>query len=334
MSSAWGNQVERWRAGINAWVTSETDTTATIRVEAVWQSVAWGYNVSNGVSAFCDCDGSDTPYVGTGGVYASRGETRTISMYTRDFTVPKTGSDRDVQCGAGVRLAGGYHDGTSRAYCTVRVSHRTWYQPHRPANFAARRSSDTSQSLTWAGDYTGLDGGYPWSGVYVDRGRDGATPSNLATLGWAATNYSDNSTEAGHRYDYRLYSYGPGDLAYFNSHVDDIARVYLEVFGITASSAPSEPEAGASGSGSTGFAGGTYRCTVDTLNVRDAPGLSGSVVASYHKNQTVVLDSWYKSRDGYIWGRYTGASSGKERYVAVGRATGKPEADDYLVRVE
>lgn len=90
---------------------------------------------------------------------------------------------------------------------------------------------------------------------------------------------------------------------------------------------------GASGSGSTGFAGGTYRCTVDTLNVRDAPGLSGSVVASYHKNQTVELDDWYKSRDGYIWGRYTGATSGKLRYVAVGRATGKPEADDYLVRV-
>ena len=238
MSSAWGNQVERWRAGINAWVTSETDTTATIRVEAVWQSVAWGYNVSNGVSAFCDCDGSDTPYVGTGGVYASKGETRTISMYTRDFTVPKTGNDRDVQCGAGVRLAGGYHDGTSRAYCTVRISHRTWYQPHRPANFAARRSSDTSQSLTWGGDYTGLDGGYPWSGVYVDRGRDGATPSNLATLGWAATNYSDNSTEAGHRYDYRLYSYGPGGTSQATDtltlYTTPIACALLEAYKPTA----------------------------------------------------------------------------------------------------
>lgn len=238
MSSAWGNQVERWRAGINAWVTSETDTTATIRVEAVWQSVAWGYNVSNGVSAFCDCDGSDTPYVGTGGVYASRGETRTISMYTRDFTVPKTGSDRDVQCGAGVRLAGGYHDGTSRAYCSVRISHRTWYQPHRPANFAAKRSSDTSQSLTWTGDYTGLDGDYPWSGVYVERGRDGATPSNLATLGWAATNYSDNSTEAGHRYDYRLYSYGPGGTSQATDTVTlyttPIACALLEAYKPTA----------------------------------------------------------------------------------------------------
>lgn len=137
--------------------------------------------------------------------------------------------------------------------------------------------------------------------------------------------------------NYRLVENGfidnPIDLAYFNSHVDDIARVYLEVFGITASSAPSEPDTSTGGSGSTGFAGGTYRCTVDTLNVRDEPGLSGSVVAKYHEGQTVVLDSWYKSFDGYIWGRYTGATSGKLRYVAVGRATGKPEADDYLVRV-
>lgn len=139
--------------------------------------------------------------------------------------------------------------------------------------------------------------------------------------------------------DYRLAENGfidsPEDLAIFNERLDELARIYLEVFGITASSAPSEPEGSTcdSGStGSTGFEGGTYRCTVDTLNVRDAPGLSGSVVASYHKNQTVVLDSWYKSRDGYIWGRYTGSTSGKLRYVAVGRATGKPEADDYLVK--
>ena len=79
--------------------------------------------------------------------------------------------------------------------------------------------------------------------------------------------------------------------------------------------------------------GGTYRCTVGKLNVRDAPSLAGSVVASYSRGETVVLDDWYTSADGYIWGRYTGASSGKLRYVAVGRATGKVEPDDYLVKV-
>ena len=138
--------------------------------------------------------------------------------------------------------------------------------------------------------------------------------------------------------NYRLAENGfidsPTDLAYFNAHVDDIARVYLEVFGIAAASAPApSTQAQPAPQETTGDFGGTYRCTVETLNVRDEPGLSGSVVARYHEGQTVELDDWYKSEDGYVWGRYTGATSGKQRYVAVGRATGKPEADDYLVRV-
>lgn len=81
----------------------------------------------------------------------------------------------------------------------------------------------------------------------------------------------------------------------------------------------------------TGF-GGTYTCMVDKLNVRDAPSLSGSVVASYSKGMTVTLDDWYKSADGYIWGRYTGASSGLKRYVAVGKPTGGVAADDFLIK--
>mgnify|MGYP002624305090 CR=1 FL=1 len=82
----------------------------------------------------------------------------------------------------------------------------------------------------------------------------------------------------------------------------------------------------------SGF-GGTYRCTVSALNVRTGPGTQYSSVAQYHKGETVVLDDWYTSSGGYVWGRYTGASSGKLRYVAVGRDTGKVEDDDYLVKV-
>ena len=90
-------------------------------------------------------------------------------------------------------------------------------------------------------------------------------------------------------------------------------------------------QAHAGASAKTENFGGRYRCTVSKLNVRTSPSLSGSVVASYGLGQTVVLDDWYKSADGYIWGRYTGYS-GNVRYVAVGRATGKPEADDYLIK--
>lgn len=87
---------------------------------------------------------------------------------------------------------------------------------------------------------------------------------------------------------------------------------------------------------STSKFGGTYKCTVSKLNIRTGPGLNYSVIKDkyYKKGQTVNLDNWYKIADGYVWGRYTGASSGKKRYVAVGKATGKPESNDFLVKVK
>lgn len=80
------------------------------------------------------------------------------------------------------------------------------------------------------------------------------------------------------------------------------------------------------------FQGGTYRCNCDVLNVRDNPSLYGDVMAQYHYGETVVLDSWCVVNGGYVWGRYT-AYSGATRYVAVGKATGKPESNDFLVLV-
>ena len=78
---------------------------------------------------------------------------------------------------------------------------------------------------------------------------------------------------------------------------------------------------------------GTYECMVDDLNVRTEPNLHGLIVAQYHKGETVNLENWYTNNDGYIWGRYVGFSSGEYRYVAVGRATGKVEDDDFLIKI-
>lgn len=80
----------------------------------------------------------------------------------------------------------------------------------------------------------------------------------------------------------------------------------------------------------TGF-GGTYTCQVDNLNVRTAPSTSAGVVAQYHRGEKVTLQDWYFIQDGYVWGRYVGGS-GNIRYVAVGKPTGGPAADDYLVK--
>ena len=58
--------------------------------------------------------------------------------------------------------------------------------------------------------------------------------------------------------------------------------------------------------------------------MRDASTVSARVVAQYHKGQTVTLDGACAVSDGCVWGRYTGATSGKKRHVAV-RTTGGTE---------
>lgn len=127
----------------------------------------------------------------------------------------------------------------------------------------------------------------------------------------------------------------PGDIEQFNSHLDDVARGILGAFGIEAGQAPVQvqtpPAESTTGADAGGFEGGAYRCNVDSLNVRDRPSLSGAVAASYSRGQTVNLDSWCTIADGYVWGRYT-AYSGATRYIAVGKATSKPEANDYLIK--
>lgn len=155
--------------------------------------------------------------------------------------------------------------------------------------------------------------------------------------------------------NYRLMECGfisnDGDRNKFINQMDELADGILSAFGIKSSgssssssssesaSKPSSSTGSASSSSSsnkvytgTGF-GGTYRCNTSVLNVRDKPSTSGNVVTTYKSGQTVKLDDWYTIANGYVWGRYTGASSGKKRYVAVGKATGKAESNDYLIKV-
>lgn len=105
--------------------------------------------------------------------------------------------------------------------------------------------------------------------------------------------------------------------------------------GYVAPIAPTDGNGGTVASSSTSTNdssfGGTYRCTVSSLNVRSTPSLYGAVVASYGYGQTVNLDNWYCIANGYVWGRYT-SYSGYTRYIAVGRPTGGYDPNDYLVR--
>jgi GH24 family phage-related lysozyme (muramidase) len=61
---------------------------------------------------------------------------------------------------------------------------------------------------------------------------------------------------------------------------------------------------------------GTASVCVDKLNVRTAPSLNGEIVASYSYGEEFTYNHVVIS-EGYTWVRYTGASSGEYRYVAV-----------------
>ena len=143
-------------------------------------------------------------------------------------------------------------------------------------------------------------------------------------------------------YNYRLVENGfisnYDDVQTFNSRLDELAKGYLQAFGIIAGDAPAPapvpaPSIDIDDSPTVGeFEGGAYRCNVDVLNVRTAPGLDSDVVATYYNGEIVWLDPWYKVNDGYVWGRYT-SYSGAVRYIAVGLPTGQAEPDDYLIKV-
>lgn len=153
-------------------------------------------------------------------------------------------------------------------------------------------------------------------------------------------------------YNYRLVENGfisnAGDVATFNSRIDEIAQGYLAAFGIGVGEAPApapapapEPSPDIQDQGSVGeFEAGAYRCTVDGLRVRSAPNLSpDSIVRNadgsevhYDEGEIVNLDAWYTIADGWVWGRYT-SYTGQTRYIAVGKPTGKAEPDDFLILV-
>lgn len=66
------------------------------------------------------------------------------------------------------------------------------------------------------------------------------------------------------------------------------------------------------------------------MNVRSAPGLHGSIVASYSRGERIYsIAADTVEADGYVWAQYI-AYSGAARYVAVGTADG---SEKYLVKM-
>ena len=117
---------------------------------------------------------------------------------------PRKGDAYNVYCwyktfGKTVSGYGAWRWGGTEAGVNVTVPAIKYYTPHQPKNVSVSRVSDSSQKIAWEANYTGMNGHYPWTGVHVDRRTDDGAWINIKDVSWDITNWTDNSTEAGHK---------------------------------------------------------------------------------------------------------------------------------------
>lgn len=205
MADGYGNQVGYWRCHVSAWVTSYTDTTDTIHVEARWQSVAAGWDYSGWVAATVWINGQQVNHTGnSGNKYINNSE---VTVLTGDLTVAKTDGARNITCSASIAW-NGFHPGTSNASCSVPVGGINYKAPNPPKNVKWSRVDDSKVNCTWQAAYDNA-ALKPWKQIIMDRcaGSNGAAVGAwgaVATLNWDATNYSYTGLKKNSKYGFRL----------------------------------------------------------------------------------------------------------------------------------
>nr|DAF04098.1 MAG TPA: FN3 [Caudoviricetes sp.] len=97
----------------------------------------------------------------------------------------------------------------SRAGVNITIPARDYEYPKAPLSPSVVRNSDSSMTLAWAANYTGSNDAYPWTGLNVYRSVDGGSWVSIAQLSWDKVGYTDETTAAGHKYEYMVRSYNP-----------------------------------------------------------------------------------------------------------------------------
>lgn len=209
--SAWGGRVYSgsayWDVCVKVTVTSVADASVGVRVEGIVMAhyahnvyangSVWATNASTRTWSGSLTEGSNSSPYDTSSTFISY-----TDSYTRSY-----GSDRTVSFNAQYNVTGGYNNGTSTASVSMTIPARPYSAPRPPKSLAVARKSDAQHDVSWATDYDSSTGAQPWSGVYVDRRTDGGSWVSIATVSWSVANYSDKTTEADHKYEYRARSY-------------------------------------------------------------------------------------------------------------------------------
>lgn len=205
MASAYGNTVHHWRARVVAEITSQTATQATVRTRAYWCSIGYGYDVyANGEAVTGSYSSGKKQFVASSATGQSV-ETRVAEV---SHTYNKGDKAQSIPCKSVVQVTGGFGNGTSTASTSVSIPAIDYDAPAAPSNCSASRSSDTQAKVTWSNGATGTT--TPRSATLVERQADGGAWSQIASVGASATNYTDNSISANHRYAYRVRAQGAG----------------------------------------------------------------------------------------------------------------------------
>lgn len=99
-----------WKCTHSAWVLSETNTTATIRVVAYWQNVNWTYNIGH-VSAWVYCNGAEWQIMSGGNVNTTSDLNMSLELGYHDFVINKGTSGQNISCYAKITSASSYVSG-------------------------------------------------------------------------------------------------------------------------------------------------------------------------------------------------------------------------------
>lgn len=227
MADGYGNQIGYWRVHVAAWVTSYTDTTDTIHVEARWQSVAAGWDYSGWVAATVWVNGQQVGHTNnSGSKYINNSE---VVVCSGDLTVPKTDNARNITCSASIAW-NGFHPGTSNASCSVPVGGINYRKPNAPKSVSFTRASDMKATITWQSNY---DNGAlkPWKQILIASRKstggaawgpwsDQQGGSGTVVLNWDASNYSFTNLQPNGRYQFAVYARNQaGDSAHVDSPV-------------------------------------------------------------------------------------------------------------------
>ncbi|MEF2736587.1 MAG: fibronectin type III domain-containing protein [Bifidobacterium choerinum] len=223
MADGYGGVVAgSWRCHTAAWIVSQTDTSAVIRVEARFQAVNGWHFAINGISGSVRCNGQS----GSGTGNANIGTNGEAVICRKDFTVAKNANARNVSCSATVSQSA-FNGGVSSASCNVAVPGVTYLKPNPPKNVSWTRASDSSVKCAWQSNWDNA-ARKPWHQLHlwirerVGGGGWGAWTAR-ATLNWDATNYTYGNLKPNAHYQFGMWASNPaGD----STHVDNTAGIH------------------------------------------------------------------------------------------------------------